>query len=48
MKEPFSCHFLYLGWFGDEDARGRVDPREEDGQDLQADGQEHGRKALPR
>ena len=36
------------GWFGHENARGRVHAREEDGQDLPPDGQEHGRKTLPR
>ena len=36
------------GGLGDEDARGRVHPGEEDGQDLPPDGQEYGRKTLPR
>ena len=35
-----------LGWISDEDAGGRVDPGEEDGQDLQADGQKHGRQTV--
>ena len=36
-----------LGWFCAQDARRRVNARKENGQNLQADGQKHGREALP-
>ena len=39
--------FVLAGWECDEDAGGRVYPGEEDRQDLQTDGQEHGWKAVP-
>jgi len=39
---------LQDGGLGHEDAGGRVDAGEEDGQDFPADGQEHGRKIIPR
>ena len=40
--------YLQDGRLGDEDAGGRVDAGEEDGQDLPSDGQEHGRKIVAR
>ena len=54
LGKPFSCVHAFVffiliasGWVGDENAGGRVNSGETDGQNLPADGQEHGRQALP-
>ena len=54
LGKPFSCVHAFVffiliasGWVGDENAGGRVNSGETDGQNIPADGQEHGRQALP-